>query len=103
MTSKLQRAVYMESAYLKLNHTEFMSPNINRWELGCCIIKCDTSYLQVNQRMSIVGLIAFSVYQLVFTWPRRHALLLEPMKSTGITAPGLAALHAGFGGKALWD
>ncbi len=58
-----------------------------------------TTHAQVNLSMSLVGVVAMAAFQALYTWPRREALVLAPMRRAGMGAWDVLALLGGFGGE----
>lgn len=47
--------------------------------------------------MSLVGVLALSLYQITFTWPHRQHLVLDLVHAKGLTPAYVVAIHAVFG------
>lgn len=53
--------------------------------------------LQINLRMSLVGVVLLTLYQALHTWPRRHELVLGPTAASQLSLGFIAAVHGAFG------
>eukprot|EP00803_Ostreobium_quekettii_P004850 evm.model.scf_752.4 EVM.evm.TU.scf_752.4 scf_752:26674-35811(-) len=55
------------------------------------------SHSEVVEKMTVVGLACTTGFQVVYTWPKREALLLEPLRKTGTPLLSIILVHVLFG------
>lgn len=58
-----------------------------------------TTFLQINLRMSFIGVAAMTAFQAMYTWPRRQALVIDLMAAQHLEPTYVVILHGVFGGE----
>ena len=51
----------------------------------------------MNRQISLAGALAITVYQLVYTLPRREELIFQQIRNSGMTVSGVVKLYVAFG------